>query len=143
MKLGDGPAPFSCASCTDRDKELRNCGNRKRLKHTALASVKSAGFRPEGKKVYNLTNGEEVLRLYECPVRWITDETMDLLHMVRLTNETGVFPLAGGTADQPYWFIEACQIYSRELSVWQTGKAKARSKTEFKIDGGKTDRNSH
>jgi hypothetical protein len=95
----------------------------------------NAGLAPDGKKVFSLANGGSVLRLYECPYSWITEETMELLRMVRLTNEIGVLPLAGGTADQSYWFIEGYQIYLREFGTWQAGKMKPKSKAELKING--------
>jgi hypothetical protein len=73
------------------------------------------GIASEAPKVMGLAGGESVLRLYECPISYITSESMDVLSMVRLTHETNILPLSGGWADQPNFFVEAYQLFSTEL----------------------------
>jgi len=61
----------------------------------------------------------EGLRLYECPVSYITEDTWEIVQMIRLLEHTGRLPLSGGWADQPYWFVEAYGIYLEECERWQ------------------------
>lgn len=75
-----------------------------------------------------LASNGHVIRLYECPLTWITEETGELLRMLRLVKDTSVPPLAGGWADQPAWFVEAFDIYTREIADWQKEQAQKRKK---------------
>lgn len=56
------------------------------------------------------------LRFYECPLSYITPETIDIMRHVYRTAETNQLPYAGGWGDQPTWFVEAYDIYRQELA---------------------------
>ncbi len=62
------------------------------------------------KKVFTLGD----LRLYECPLSYITAETSDILRLVFLMDETGVLLNEGGWGAQPYWLVEAFEIFKTE-----------------------------
>jgi hypothetical protein len=79
---------------------------------------------PDGKKVISIVNAGQALRFYECPLSWIEEETSELIRIVRLTHDTNLLPLAGGWMDQPYFFVEAYQIFDHELAAWREAKAK-------------------
>ncbi len=59
------------------------------------------------------------IRLYECPLSWITDETWELCRLLYLAQDTGVLYAAGGWADQPRWFLEAYELMRLEMIKWQ------------------------
>lgn len=63
------------------------------------------------------------IRLYECPLRWITPETNAILRMVYLARESGVLYSAGGWEDQPEWFREAYEIVRVEINLMEKKKA--------------------
>jgi hypothetical protein len=63
------------------------------------------------------------IRLYECPLRWITAETNAILRMVYLARDSSVLYAAGGWADQPEWFTEAYEIVRLEMIRWEKKKA--------------------
>lgn len=54
------------------------------------------------------------LRLYECPLSYITEETARLMRLVFLLDSTGKLLFEGGWADQPFWLAEAYEIYRGE-----------------------------
>jgi hypothetical protein len=56
------------------------------------------------------------IRLFECPLSWITPETNLMISQVYLVAESPALLLAGGWMDQPNWFIEAWDIYQLEKS---------------------------
>lgn len=49
--------------------------------------------------------------------------------MTRLTHDTSILPLAGGWADQPFWFVEAYRIYNNEISNHQMKQIKKKAPT--------------
>ncbi len=56
------------------------------------------------------------MRLYECPLSYLTPETYELMRMVFLVNETGVLLNEGGWGAQPYWLVEAFEIFKVEIT---------------------------
>ncbi len=56
------------------------------------------------------------LRLYECPLSYITDETHQMMRTVFMVDGTQALYFSGGWADQPCWFIEASEIYRAETA---------------------------
>lgn len=62
-------------------------------------------------KVWVLGDG---LRLYECPLSFITAETNDIITQVYRTEESKRLLFSGEWADQPYWFVEAMDIFKGE-----------------------------
>ncbi len=70
------------------------------------------------------------IRLYECPVNWITQETAELMRFCFLVEETGILPFPGAWIDQPCWFVEAFELYKREIAEW-------RKKNMPKVPNGK------
>ncbi|MEK6792043.1 MAG: hypothetical protein AABY45_10135 [Deltaproteobacteria bacterium] len=58
------------------------------------------------------------LRLYECPVSYISEESRELVRMVFLSEATGVLLYADGLGEQPYWFIEALETGGVERAAY-------------------------
>lgn len=54
------------------------------------------------------------IRLYECPLSYITEETAGLMRVVFLIDSTGQLLFGGGWAEQPFWLAEAYEIYRNE-----------------------------
>ena len=75
------------------------------------------------KKVFTL--GE--LRLYECPLKWISEDTWRMLRAIHLSKDSGVLYSAGGWDDQPEWFVEAYELHRIEVYQWQTKKSRSSS----------------
>lgn len=62
------------------------------------------------KKVFSLGN----LRLYECPLCYLTDDTREMMRLVFLADASGVLMHGNGWADQDAWFVEAYEIFRVE-----------------------------
>ncbi len=75
------------------------------------------------KKVFMLGD----IRLYECPLTWISEETYHMLRAVYLAKDSSVLYNAGGWADQPEWFIDAYELQRTEANEWQIKKSKSSS----------------
>lgn len=58
------------------------------------------------------------IRLYECPLSWITPETHELLRLVNFSRDSSVLYAAGGWEDQPDWFVRAYDIVRTEIMQW-------------------------
>ncbi len=63
-------------------------------------------------KVFSLGN----IRLYECPVTFITEDTAFIMSAVFLSEDSGVLYHSGGWSSQPEWFVKAVGIYREELA---------------------------
>ena len=107
--IKDG-SPFRCEDCTDENKITLNCGNSKGLSENAKAvtsyteEIKSE---IEGiDKVFSVGN----IRLYECPLTYISTDTHDLMRLAYLIDDTKQLFYAGGWSEQPYWLIDAYEI---------------------------------
>lgn len=108
-------SPFDCASCTYTEIENRNCGNRLGLSDSARATQYDAADKAEilekdAKKVFSFGN----IRLYECPLSFITPDTTDIVSLIFLIVDSQHLLHAGGWGDQPAWLVEAYQIYKAE-----------------------------
>lgn len=108
-------SPFDCASCTQTDIENRNCGNRHGLSDSVRATEysdedKSEILEKRVKKVISLGS----IRLYECPLSFITSDTRDIVNLVFLIAESHHLLHAGGWGGQPSWLVEAYQVYKVE-----------------------------
>ncbi len=117
----DGGSPFDCERCSPTDRKKRNCANMLALSEGARAVTEYTGdvereLKEKGAgKVVVLGN----MRLYECPLSYITEDTWEIVRMIRFLEHTGRLPLGGGWADQPYWFVEAYGLYLEESGRWQ------------------------
>ncbi len=58
------------------------------------------------------------IRLYECPLSYITAETGEILQVVFLVTETHIPFFPGGWAEQPHWLSEAVALYKKEVLEW-------------------------
>lgn len=109
-------SPFDCAVCADTDRDARNCFNRRRLDEDARAVARYTDeikfdIRKKGaKRVVSIG----AIRLYECPLSYITAETREMMNLVFLVDDTGHLLHQGGWAEQPAWLVEAYQIYRVE-----------------------------
>lgn len=109
-------SPFGCGGCGAREREERNCFNHKGLSEGARAVTEYTAevteeHRARGAgKVFRL--GE--IRLYECPVSYISAETVELMRLVYLIDGSGVLLHPGGWGAQPLWLVEAYEIYRAE-----------------------------
>jgi hypothetical protein len=59
------------------------------------------------------------IRLYECPLSWITEESWEICRMIYLAMDTHTLYAAGGWADQPVWFVQAFELLRVELAHWR------------------------
>lgn len=59
------------------------------------------------------------MRLYECPLSHVKEETAEVMRFVFLMDETRSLAFGGGLADQPFWLMEAYEIYKREYSLFR------------------------
>ena len=64
------------------------------------------------KKVFTLGD----IRLYECPLSYITNDTREMLRAVYMADSLGVLLLGKGLGEEPCWFVEAFEAYGREAS---------------------------
>jgi len=114
--LRKSASPFDCEKCTESDKAARNCSNFKGLSERARAvEAYDAGVAGEiasrkCSKVVSLGD----LRLYECPLSYITEETFEMMKTVFLTESAKMPYMDGGLANQPCWAVEAFEIYQFE-----------------------------
>lgn len=65
----------------------------------------------KAEKVFSLGN----LRFYECPLSFIETAHWALIRLVFLLDVTGHLLHDGGIGEQPYWLVEAYEIYKAEL----------------------------
>jgi len=109
-------SPFDCEKCEDKDKVIRNCFNHLNLSEDAKAfeeytdEVKDEIKEKGADKVF--TSGK--IRLYECPLSYITTDTRDLMRLCYLVEDSKSLLYAGGWGDQPMWFVEAFEIFKIE-----------------------------
>ena len=54
------------------------------------------------------------LRLYECPLSYLSSFTSELIRLIVLIEDTGVLLYAGGWGDQPCFLVEAYYIFKEE-----------------------------
>jgi len=113
-------SPFACDTCTDRDREARNCCNSLDLPDDALAvadytdEVKAALSERNAQKVFTLGD----MRLYECPLSYISGETRDIIQMVFLMDSTKRLLFTGEWGDQPVWLVEAYGVFLTESAAY-------------------------
>jgi hypothetical protein len=122
-------SPFKCEECSERDREARNCFNHRGLTENARAvtayttEVTDEHGEKGAKKVFRL--GE--IRLYECPVSYITADTAELMRLCYLLEGSGALLHPGGWGAQPPWLIEAYEIYKFESVKEIEGRRNDRS----------------
>ncbi len=110
-------SPFNCESCTNKDRDVRNCNNGKGLTEAARAvdsysDVIVAELKDKSaNKVFRLGD----IRLYECPLSYINVESVEVIRLVSLADGSSTLLLAGGWAAQPTWFVEAYELYKTEF----------------------------
>lgn len=98
--------------------EARNCGNHLGLSEDALAVTEYTygviyELKEKGaKKVISLGD----MRLYECPLSYITSETWEIVSLVYLIEDTKRLLHQGEWGDQPYWLVDVVRIYKSELA---------------------------
>lgn len=54
------------------------------------------------------------MRLYECPLSYLTEETAEVMRLLYLMDGTGRLLHTGGLAGQPFWLVEAYEIFKTE-----------------------------
>jgi hypothetical protein len=121
--------PFDCNKCTDRDKDIRNCANYKEIPEEFLAIEKYTDESTEYfkkhnlKKVAPLDNGKQCIRLYECPASYITHDTSDIIRLLYTIENTNYLLFDGGLAKQPYWLVQAMELFNIEIHMNRKAKA--------------------
>lgn len=111
-------SPFDCETCTDKQRDYRNCQNEKGLSDNArfveeYTDEISEELKDKGaKKAF--TWGR--YKFFECPLTYFDRDTADLIGLVILVDNTGALLHAGGWGDQPTWLIEAYRIFKEESS---------------------------
>lgn len=102
--------------CSEKDRQVRNCGNFNGLSDAARAveaydeAISEELAAKGSSKVISLGD----LRLYECPLSYISEETFDVMRCVFLMESSGGLYFEGGLADQPCWLVEAYEICQLE-----------------------------
>lgn len=121
LKRSKGGSPFDCTDCTDKDKEARNCGNHRGLSTEARViseytpEISSELEEKKASKVWSLTwNGAPAIRLYECPLSCFDDETIEIIRLCYLIDDTKQLLHPGGWGAQPAWLLEAYEILKLE-----------------------------
>lgn len=114
-----GGSPFECSTCSVKDKEMRNCANALGLSDGARAVT---SYSPEAVREMREKGALKVwslgdLRLYECPLSYISAETAEVMRAAYLVESTGVLFYRGGWAEQPCWLVEAFEIFRAEFNV--------------------------
>lgn len=116
MATAKDGSPFDCEECTETDQQTRNCFNRKGLSDGARAVT---GFTEDiveehkdkgAGKVFRLAD----IRLYECPLSYLSTDTADLMRLVYLVDGSNHLYCRAGWAGQPCWLVEAYEIYKNE-----------------------------
>jgi hypothetical protein len=122
FKLWEAASPFDCETCTDKEKDVRNCLNHKDLVDPAVTEytpeVVAEHEQKKAIKVFSLKD----IRLYECPLSYLTFESGEVTRLAYLIGEGQHLLYVGGWGDQPAWLIEAVEIY-------RTEQARANAKT--------------
>lgn len=97
----------------------RNCLNKAGLSEGARAvegysgPVREEILRKGACKVFTLGT----LRLYECPLSYLTDETIEVMRAVYLMDGSGHLLYGGGWAEQPAWLVEAYEMFRCETAL--------------------------
>ncbi len=100
--------------------EARNCCNGLGLMDDALAvadytdEVKAELSEKNAQKVFTLGD----IRLYKCPLSYITEETREVIQTVFLMDSTKRLLFAGEWGDQPAWLVEAYGIFLSESAEY-------------------------
>jgi len=110
--------PFNCRDCGERDKQLRNCGNIKELSEDTKAitewtdEIKDEIKDKKATKVFSLGD----IRLYECPYTYIANDTWEIIRLCYFIDDTKHLLFSGGWSEQPFWLMEAWEIYKTECA---------------------------
>ena len=56
------------------------------------------------------------MRLYECPLSYITADTWEVLRLVYLMDDSPGLLNPGGWGAQPFWLVEALEIFRAECA---------------------------
>ncbi|VAW37799.1 hypothetical protein MNBD_DELTA02-725 [hydrothermal vent metagenome] len=77
------------------------------------------GLQRPAQKVFTLGD----IRLYECPVSYISRDTVELMRLVYLIDGSKGLLYSGGWGDQPAWLVEAVEAFRME-TVGRTREGK-------------------
>lgn len=94
--------------------ENRNCGNFLGLSETIIDKyTEDLKGEIQGKKASKVW-GIRGIRFYECPLTAITADTWEIIKLVYLIQGGQALLHAGGWGAQPFWLIEALNVFNRE-----------------------------
>lgn len=68
----------------------------------------------QAQKVFTLGD----LRLYECPLSYISEETREVIQMIFLMDSTKRLLFTGEWGEQPAWLVEAYGIFLTESAKY-------------------------
>lgn len=114
--FADAGKPWDCSDCTERQRDQRNCHNKRGVQVTIREGAEEwKQAIPGVKEICKIDR----TKFYSCPVSEIWPQTWEMLRLVNacLSSETGdicCLPLAGGWLDQPRWFHQAVEIVRAE-----------------------------
>lgn len=64
----------------------------------------------QAQKVFSLGD----IRLYECPVSYISRDTVEVMRLVYLIDDSKSLLYGGGWGSQPAWLVEALEVFRME-----------------------------
>jgi hypothetical protein len=64
----------------------------------------------DARKVFSLGD----IRLYECPVSYVSRGSVEIMRLVYLIGDSGNLLHSGGWGNQPMWLVEAVEIFNLE-----------------------------
>ena len=62
--------------------------------------------------------------MYECPLSYLTQDTIQVLNLVSIVKHTNTLLYDGGIAEQPYWLMEAISVDREEEALALQAKGK-------------------
>ncbi len=115
---GVGRLPESGDGLCEGEGKLGGCEGVPEKARSKGYAFRRAEQRP-AQKVFSLGG----IRLYECPVSYISRDTVEMMRLVYLVDDSKNLLHSGGWGDQPAWLVEAVEVFRME-TVRRTGERK-------------------
>ena len=107
---------FDCSNCDEKDKQKRNCGNRKGYLEPLLTTDEWHSIPASRKHVVKWPG----LKVFECPLSVVTKTTWDILRIVNGTTDGDGYQIRPFRSvcyeDEPEWYKQAVSIVKTQRS---------------------------